>query len=611
MRHLKIYKSITNVEDKSLKSYLREINREEILSVEDEYKLSKKIKKGDYQALDKLVRANLRFVVSVAKQYQNHGLLLSDLIQEGNLGLIQAAEKFDEERGYKFISYAVWWIRNSIIKSLSQYSGNLRNSLNFIEFNNKIKNAFRCFEQMNERCPSAEEIAEEIDYPIDKVSNVIYKSNIEMPLNAPFANEGINYMPNIQINGGEIFTTHLSIDTSLVDGEADSLLDILIDEDSISPEKGCLVLSQKIEINRILIVLLNEREYQIIKLSFGLDCDEMTLEKIGDKFGLTRERVRQIKERALRKIREYHNPIKKILWTGCDYVRSIPNGSNEHITPFIPKSDDEIIVQEYEDGIISFHNAEKSLIALANKGDIECQYKLAQGYKKYNYDMQLEMKWLTIAAYNGNANAQYDFGYRYEHSINVDDIHYAIKWYQKAADQGHEEAKERISIVQNKIRILREPKQDEANLKHTEITKKNVTESKTLPRYTAKKKAETKPKNVIESKTSLKYTSNSSIDDLVRGVANGDANAQYVLGWNYCFGMYVKKNPEIALELFEKAAAQGHGKAQFNIGQMYDYGHGVERNINKAIFWYKLAADKGIDAAISRLRVLKEKGILK
>lgn len=607
MRHLKIYRSITNVEDNSLESYLREIAREELLSIDEEQKLSKGIKRGNIQALDKLVRANLRFVVSIAKQYQNQGLSLPDLIQEGNTGLVKAAQIFDADRGFKFATYAVWWIRASILQALSMYSGCVHKPMNWSGSYNKIRNAYYRFEQENVRCPSIEEIAEELDMPIDKVSNV-FNTIIEMPISVPFVKRRVNYMPNAKISMSDIIAPQLPIDISLVDGEADSLLDILIDEDSISPEKECLVLSQKIEINRILIVLLNEREYQIIKLSFGLDCDEMTLEKIGDKFGLTKESVRQIKEKALRKLRGAHNHIKKLLWTGCDHAYSIQNRSNEHIKLSVPKSNDEIIVQEYEDGIISFHNAEKSLIALANKGNVECQYKLAQGYKKYNYDMQLEIKWLTIAAYNGNANAQYDFGYRYEHSINVDDIHYAIMWYQKAAVQGHEEAKERISIVQNKIRILREPKQDETNLKHTEITKKNVTESKTSPRYTAKKKAETKPENVTESKTSLKYTSNSSIDDLVKGVANGDANAQYVLGWNYCFGMYVKKNYETALKLFEKAAAQGHGLAQYHIGQMYDYGHGVERNINKAILWYKLAADKGIDAAISRLRVLREKG---
>lgn len=608
MRHLKIYRSITNVEDNSLESYLREIAREELLSIDEEQKLSKGIKRGNIQALDKLVRANLRFVVSIAKQYQNQGLSLPDLIQEGNTGLVKAAQIFDADRGFKFATYAVWWIRASILQALSMYSGCVHKPMNWSGSYNKIRNAYYRFEQKNVRCPSIEEIAEELDMPIDKVSNV-FNTIIEMPISVPFVKRRVNYMPNAKISMSDIIAPQLPIDISLVDGEADSLFDFLIDDDSISPDKKCLDDSLKIDINQILNVVLCEQEREIIKLFFGLEHEEMTLDEIGYRFGLTRERVRQIKEKALRKIRQ--NPMKKILLTDYCYACPIPNGNNEQITPSIPKTNDEIIVQEYEDGIISFHNAEKSLIALANKGNVECQYILAQGYKKYNYDMQLEIKWLTIAAYNGNANAQYDFGYRYEHSINVDDIHYAIKWYQKAADQGHEEAKERISIVQNKIRILREPKQDEANLKHTEITKKNVTESKTSPGYTAKKKAETKPENVTESKTSLKYTSNSSIDDLVKGVANGDANAQYVLGWNYCFGMYVKNNPEIALELFEKAAAQGHGMAQFNIGQMYDYGHGVERNINKAILWYKLAADKGIDAAISRLRVLKEKGILK
>lgn len=274
MRQLKITKSITNRESASLDKYLQEIGREDLISVDEEVKLAQRIRKGDRAALEKLTRANLRFVVSVAKQYQNQGLSLPDLINEGNLGLIKAAEKFDETRGFKFISYAVWWIRQSILQALAEQSRIVRLPLNQVGSLNKINKAFSRFEQENERRPSAEELAEELDLPIDKISDTI------------------------KISG-----RHISVDAPFVEGEDNSLLDVLVNDDSPIADSSLINESLCKEIERTLN-LLQEREREIVKMFFGIGCQEMTLEEIGDKFGLTRERVRQIKEKAIRKLRQ-------------------------------------------------------------------------------------------------------------------------------------------------------------------------------------------------------------------------------------------------------------------------------------------------------------------
>ena len=283
MRQLKITKSITNRESASLDKYLQEIGREELISVDEEVKLAQRIRKGDRQALEKLTRSNLRFVVSVAKQYQNQGLSLPDLINEGNLGLIKAAEKFDETRGFKFISYAVWWIRQSILQALAEQSRIVRLPLNQVGALGKINKALSKFEQENERRPSAEELAEELDIPFEKISDTI------------------------KISG-----RHISVDAPFVEGEDNSLLDVLVNDDSPIADSTLINESLSKEIERALQTILskpespnpeNSREVQIIKMFFGIGCQEMTLEEIGDKFGLTRERVRQIKEKAIRKLR--------------------------------------------------------------------------------------------------------------------------------------------------------------------------------------------------------------------------------------------------------------------------------------------------------------------
>ncbi len=284
MRQLKITKSITNRESQSLDKYLQEIGREELISVDDEVKLAQKIRNGDRKALDKLVSSNLRFVVSVAKQYQNQGLSLPDLINEGNLGLIKAAEKFDETRGFKFISYAVWWIRQAILQALAEQSRIVRLPLNQVGSLNKINKALSRFEQENERRPSPEELAEELDMPMDKVADTI------------------------KISG-----RHVSVDAPFVEGEDNSLLDVLPNDDSPVADSTLLDESLATEINRALDAMLCEREREIVKKFFGIACQEMTLEEIGDEFGLTRERVRQIKEKALKKLRQ--NPKKLILKT--------------------------------------------------------------------------------------------------------------------------------------------------------------------------------------------------------------------------------------------------------------------------------------------------------
>ncbi len=273
MRQLKITKSITNRESASLEKYLQEIGKEALISAEEEVELAQQIRKGDKKALERLTRANLRFVVSVAKQYQNQGLSLPDLINEGNLGLLKAAERFDETRGFKFISYAVWWIRQSILQAISEQSRIVRLPLNQVGSVNKINREINRFEQANERRPSIEEIAEKIDLPEDKIDEAM------------------------SINGH-----HISVDAPFVDGEDNSLLDIMPNSDSPMADMSLVAESLKAEIQNALSVL-NERERNVIEASYGINCPELTLEEIGEKFGLTRERVRQIKEKAIRKLR--------------------------------------------------------------------------------------------------------------------------------------------------------------------------------------------------------------------------------------------------------------------------------------------------------------------
>lgn len=274
MRQLKITKSITNRESASLDKYLQEIGREELVSPEEEVELAQRIRKGDQEALEKLTRANLRFVVSVAKQYQNQGLSLPDLINEGNLGLIKAAEKFDETRGFKFISYAVWWIRQSILQALAEQSRIVRLPLNQVGSLNKINKALGKFEQENERQPSTEELAEMIDVPKDKIADTL------------------------RVSG-----RHVSVDAPFVEGEDNSLLDVLPNDDSPSADRGLTNESLGTEIERALQIL-TVREREIIKSFFGIGCQEMTLEEIGERLDLTRERVRQIKEKAIRKLKK-------------------------------------------------------------------------------------------------------------------------------------------------------------------------------------------------------------------------------------------------------------------------------------------------------------------
>lgn len=282
MRQLKITKSITNRESASLDKYLQEIGREELITAEEEVHLAKKIKEGDQRALEKLTRANLRFVVSVAKQYQNQGLSLPDLINEGNLGLIKAAKRFDETRGFKFISYAVWWIRQSILQALAEQSRIVRLPLNQVGSLNKINKAYSKLEQEFEREPSAEELAEILDLPIDKVADTMKVSGRHVSMDAPFAN-----------------------------GEESSLLDVLINHDSPKADSGLIMESLSKEIDRALSTL-TERERDVVKLFFGIGMNHgLTLEEIGDKFDLTRERVRQIKEKAIRRLR--HSSRSKLL----------------------------------------------------------------------------------------------------------------------------------------------------------------------------------------------------------------------------------------------------------------------------------------------------------
>ena len=281
MRQLKITKSITNRESASLDKYLQEIGHEELVTVEEEVELAQRIRKGDRHALEKLTKANLRFVVSVAKQYQNQGLSLPDLINEGNMGLIKAAEKFDETRGFKFISYAVWWIRQSILQAIAEQSRIVRLPLNQVGSVNKINRMLNKFEQENERRPSIDEIADSVDLPEDKIEDAL-----------------------------KVNTRHVSVDPPFVDGDDNSLIDILPNSDAPMADKALVMESLREEISRALRTL-NERERNIIECFFGINNPEMTLEEIGDKFGLTRERVRQIKEKAIRRLR--HNTKNRVL----------------------------------------------------------------------------------------------------------------------------------------------------------------------------------------------------------------------------------------------------------------------------------------------------------
>ena len=273
MRQLKITKSITSRDSASLDKYLQEIGREGLLTVDEEVELTQRIKKGDRRALDKLVRANLRFVVSVAKQYQNQGLSLPDLINEGNVGLIKAAEKFDETRGFKFISYAVWWIRQTILQALAEQSRIVRLPLNQVSAVNKITKAMTKFEQEHERKPSADELAELVNELPEKINDSLRASG-----------------------------RHVSVDAPFVEGEENSLLDVMQNPDSPMADKSLVNESLATEIDRALS-MLNEREKDIVEMSFGINHQEMTLEEIGERFGLTRERVRQIREKAIRKLR--------------------------------------------------------------------------------------------------------------------------------------------------------------------------------------------------------------------------------------------------------------------------------------------------------------------
>ncbi len=282
MRQLKITKSITNRESQSLDKYLQEIGREDLITAEQEVELAQRIKQGDQVALEKLTKANLRFVVSVAKQYQNQGLTLPDLINEGNLGLIKAAQRFDETRGFKFISYAVWWIRQSILQALAEQSRIVRLPLNQVGSLNKINKAFSKLEQEYERPPSSDELANALDLPEDKVKDTI------------------------KVSG-----RHVSVDAPFVDGEDNSLLDVMVNNDSPKADRLLMMESLQREIERSLSTL-TERERDVIRLFFGIGMQHgLTLEEIGAKFDLTRERVRQIKEKAIRRLR--HTSRSKLL----------------------------------------------------------------------------------------------------------------------------------------------------------------------------------------------------------------------------------------------------------------------------------------------------------
>lgn len=284
MRQLKITKQVTNRETASLDKYLQEIGKVDLITADEEVELAQKIKAGDQLALEKLTKANLRFVVSVAKQYQNQGLTLPDLINEGNLGLIKAAQRFDETRGFKFISYAVWWIRQSILQALAEQSRIVRLPLNKIGSINKINKTYAFLEQAHERAPSAEEIAKELDMTVNDVKESLKNSG-----------------------------RHVSMDAPLVEGEDSNLYDVLNSGESPNPDKTLLHESLRTEIERALETL-TPREADVVRLYFGLgNQHSMTLEEIGETFDLTRERVRQIKEKAIRRLK--HTSRSKILKT--------------------------------------------------------------------------------------------------------------------------------------------------------------------------------------------------------------------------------------------------------------------------------------------------------
>ena len=284
MRQLKITKQVTNRETASLDKYLQEIGKVDLITADEEVELAQKIKAGDQKALEKLTKANLRFVVSVAKQYQNQGLTLPDLINEGNLGLIKAAQRFDETRGFKFISYAVWWIRQSILQALAEQSRIVRLPLNKIGSINKINKMYALLEQSNERPPTAEEIAKELDMTVNDVKESMKNSG-----------------------------RHLSMDAPLVEGEDSNLYDVLRSGESPNPDRELIQESLRTEIERSLETL-TPREADVVRLYFGLgDQHPMTLEEIGETFDLTRERVRQIKEKAIRRLK--HTSRSKILKT--------------------------------------------------------------------------------------------------------------------------------------------------------------------------------------------------------------------------------------------------------------------------------------------------------
>lgn len=274
MRQLKITKTITNRENASLDKYLQEIGHEELISAEEEVELARRIKTGDRKALEKLTKANLRFVVSVAKQYQNQGLSLPDLINEGNIGLLKAAEKFDETRGFKFISYAVWWIRQSILQAIAEQGRVVRLPLNQVGSVNRINKVLSKFEQENERRPSVDEIADKTDLPHEKIEDVL-----------------------------KVNTRQVSVDAPMADGDGTSMIDFMQSDSDPSTDEELLKESLRAEIASALSVL-NDRERNVIEAFYGINQPECTMEEIGKKYGLTRERVRQIREKAIRRLKQ-------------------------------------------------------------------------------------------------------------------------------------------------------------------------------------------------------------------------------------------------------------------------------------------------------------------
>lgn len=274
MRQMKITKAITNRENASLDKYLQEIGHEELISAEEEVELARRIKTGDRKALEKLTKANLRFVVSVAKQYQNQGLSLPDLINEGNIGLLKAAEKFDETRGFKFISYAVWWIRQSILQAIAEQGRVVRLPLNQVGSVNRINKVLSKFEQENERRPSVDEIADKTDLPHEKIEDVL-----------------------------KVNTRQVSVDAPMADGDGTSMIDFMQSDSDSSTDEELLKESLRAEIASALSVL-NDRERNVIEAFYGINQPECTMEEIGKKYGLTRERVRQIREKAIRRLKQ-------------------------------------------------------------------------------------------------------------------------------------------------------------------------------------------------------------------------------------------------------------------------------------------------------------------